>query len=66
MKTKAEKRKEAQSRQAAHDELTPREKLAKLDRKLGKGKGAVKERAKLNERVAEIGKRRKAGRSNNF
>lgn len=43
---------EAQVRAEEHDALTTEQKIAKLDRRLGKGVGAEKERAKL-ERVLE-------------
>jgi len=41
------KQKEAKERQAEYSKLSVAEKIAKLDKKLGKGAGAVKERAKL-------------------
>lgn len=47
MKPKWIKREEAAERQAKHDALTPKQKLAKLDEKFGKGQGAKKEREKL-------------------
>ena len=48
MKSKEDKKEEAIERQAAYKELTPDQKIAKLDAKLGKGVGAKKERAKLS------------------
>lgn len=47
MKTKEKKREEAQARQKTYDALTSKEKIARLDKKFGKGKGASKERARL-------------------
>lgn len=41
------RRESALERQAVHDELSVQEKIAKLDARLGKGKGAKKERARL-------------------
>lgn len=41
------RRKEAQARQEQYDGLTPVEKIAALDARLGKGMGAAKERARL-------------------
>ncbi len=48
---KEQRRKEAESRAAARAKRTPTEQLAKLDAKLGKDVGAVKERLKLLEQV---------------
>ncbi len=42
-----DKRQGADERQEAHDKLTTEQKVAKLYKKLGKGLGATKERAKL-------------------
>lgn len=47
MKTKEVKRKEAETRQKIYDKLTPKEKVEKLDKKLGSGTGAKRERQKL-------------------
>lgn len=41
------KRAEAVARQDAYDSLTPAQKLERLDARLGKNKGARKERARL-------------------
>lgn len=49
MKSKEIKRAEAQERQSLHSSLSKEEKLQKLNRKLGKGVGAKKERSKLSE-----------------
>jgi hypothetical protein len=46
-KTKEEKRKEAEFRQARWASMGPRQKLELLDERLGKGKGAKKQRRKL-------------------
>lgn len=47
MKTKEDKHTEAREREAAHEELSPVQRIAKLDAKLGPGVGAKKERARL-------------------
>lgn len=47
MKSKEQKQKEAIERQKDYSTLTVAQKILKLDIKLGGGKGAVKERAKL-------------------
>ena len=44
---KANRREDAVERQAARDALSASEQIARLDKILGKGKGAVKERARL-------------------
>lgn len=44
---KEERREEHEARKAAHDKLTTKQKIVKLDNKLGKGVGAKKERARL-------------------
>lgn len=46
-----EKRIEAARRQAQYDALTVEEKIAKLDKQFGKGKGAVKQRKKLKAQL---------------
>jgi len=48
---RAQKRKEARERQKASDKLSPKERLALLDSRLGEGQGATKERKKLQERI---------------
>ena len=45
---KADRQAEAKERQEAYNKLTPKQKLDKLDKKLGEGVGAKKQRAKLN------------------
>ena len=46
-KNKETRQAKAKERQAEYNKLTVAERIAKLDKKLGKGIGAVKERAKL-------------------
>ena len=48
---KETRRKEAQERQEAYDKLSPKEKIAILDKRLGKGLGAKKQRAKLQAQM---------------
>ena len=43
------RREDAIERQAARDSLSNSEQIARLDKILGKGKGAVKERARLSK-----------------
>jgi len=47
------KRKEAELRQLRYEGLTPQQKLAKLDRLLGEGIGAKKQRAKLLAQLSQ-------------
>lgn len=44
---KQRKREEAEARNSAWRALSPKEQLASLDRRLGKGVGAVKQRARI-------------------
>lgn len=46
---RTQKQDEADSRQATHDSLTSDQKLAKLDKRFGKGIGAKKERERLSK-----------------
>lgn len=46
-KRKEARREEAMARQAAYAELSPKQKLAALDAKFGKGLGAARERARI-------------------
>lgn len=56
MKTKIQKQSEATERNAAWSDLTPKQQLASLDARLGKGVGAKKQRARIvNRIVAESG-----------
>ena len=45
---------EAKERQAAYNKLTVSEKIAKLDKLFGKGKGAIKERIKLAKKLQPV------------
>ena len=47
MSDKRRRQEDAIERQTARDELSNEQQVAVLDRRLGKGEGAVKERAKL-------------------
>lgn len=53
MKSKELRKKEALERQKDYNSLTIAQKVLKLDIKLGGGKGAVKERAKLALKATE-------------
>lgn len=53
MKSKELRQKEALERQKDYNSLTVAQKVLKLDIKLGGGKGAVKERAKLAFQAAQ-------------
>ena len=46
--------KSANERKAARDARTPKQQLASLDAMLGKGEGAVKERARLKKQMAKV------------
>lgn len=46
-----QRREEAKVRQEAYDKLTTQQKIERLDRELGVGVGAVKQRAKLAKLV---------------
>jgi hypothetical protein len=48
-----DKRSEADARQRLRDERTPEEQLAILDARLGPGKGAKRERARLQKLLDE-------------
>lgn len=52
MEDKSAKRVAAEERQSAYERLSISDRIAKLDEKLGKGVGAVKERAKLANLLA--------------
>lgn len=56
-----ERREDAVKRQEIRNSLSPREQLARLDTRLGKGVGATKERARL-ERATHQKPRRKKNR----
>ena len=54
MKTKQQKRTEAAVRDAEWRKLKPAQQLADLDRRLGKGVGATKQRARLQDRLTHV------------
>lgn len=47
------KHREALERAEAWQQLTPKEQLASLDARLGKGQGATRQRAKIAKRLLE-------------
>ena len=51
MKSKTTKRLEAEVRNEDWESLGPKEQLESLDRRLGVGKGAVKQRTRLTEKI---------------
>jgi len=53
MKTKEQKREEAQARQETYNQLTLKERQIKLDEKLGFNCGAKKERARLDKMMEQ-------------
>ena len=53
MKLKDVKRAEANERQDLYNSLTPAQRLARLDRHLGNGIGAVKQRTRLNKLITK-------------
>ena len=53
---KANRQKEALERDAFWAKLTPQEQLAALDKRLGKGVGAEKQRARIQARIDEAAK----------
>jgi len=56
VKKSAAKRSEmAKLRNEARRKLSPEEQIEKLDKKLGAGKGAVRERARLNKLILNEG-----------
>lgn len=54
MKPKQQKRTEAAARDTEWRKLTPKQQLAALDRRLGKGVGAAKQRARLQETLNNV------------
>lgn len=54
MKTKQQKQTEAAARDAEWRKLTPRQQLASLDQRLGKGVGAKRQRARLQEMIDNV------------
>jgi hypothetical protein len=55
---RTERQKQAIERQESYNELTTEQKIAKLDKKLGKGAGAVREREKLSKKPNKKTKRK--------
>ena len=53
-KTKEIKRKEAEARQEQYEKLSIKQRIEKLDKKLGKGIGAISERKKLNKVTKKV------------
>ena len=48
------RREEAKERQSLTNQMSPAERIAALDARLGAGVGAVKERARLERMVADV------------
>jgi hypothetical protein len=63
-KRKKDRQLAAAERQAAYDALSSKERIKRLDRILGKNKGATKERARLNELVAHESVAKELAQSN--
>lgn len=59
MKSKEQKKEEANRRQRDSNRRGPAEQLHRLDMKLGKGIGAVSERMKLTKKIEQTNKKRK-------
>jgi hypothetical protein len=57
---RAERRREAQTRNARWASLTPAQKLDDLDVRLGIGRGAEKQRKKLNAAISAAKKEKKS------
>jgi len=53
MKTKQVRRTEAEKRQSASDAMSPVDRLAQLDKRLGKDTGATRERTRLMNLIAK-------------
>ena len=53
------RREEAIERQEHWSNLTPQEQLVELNRRLGKGVGAIKQRSKINQRLKLKNKKKK-------
>lgn len=65
MKSKEMKIEEAEERQLYYDALSPKQKLSKLDKRLGKNIGAKKEREKIKKQIKRtpIKKEKKNGKT---
>ena len=66
MKDKEQRRAEAQERQEGYASLTAEQKIGRLDRLFGEGKGAVKVRAKIATALAapKVTKKTKSKKKN--
>jgi len=53
MKSRTTKKEEAIERAVETKSLTPQQRIEKLDKQLGVGKGATRERAKLKSMIAQ-------------
>ena len=58
-KSKEEKRREAELRQEAYGQLSLKGRLNKLDNLFGKGRGAKKERARLQQKIEAANEKKK-------
>ena len=54
MKDKEQRQAEAKERQEGYASLTKEQKIGMLDRRFGEGKGAVKERAKIESASTKV------------
>lgn len=57
LRKKEQQRIDREARTLAWQNMTPQEKLAELDFRLGKGKGAKKQRRKLHEVIVKMGQK---------
>ena len=61
MKPKQQRKEEVNARQKERKKRGPAEQLHRLDRKLGKGIGAERERMKLMKKIEQTNKKKKKG-----